>query len=137
MSGGVKGFFIAHAAASTENFPQILEKSQHWLPAVRAGTAGIIIDNSNEGAPYQPRQGAAWHRSFSEGDLPAGRFVFITQDRRFARDYKVWCDQNGIAERVAILNYDYHLKRFFAEFEGHGAQHFARRLEDFAQKRSV
>ena len=27
MSEGVRGFFLAQAAASTENFPQILEKS--------------------------------------------------------------------------------------------------------------
>ena len=104
---------------------------------MRAGTAGIIIDNSSEGPPYQPQQGAAWHRSFSEADLPPGRFVFITQDRRFARDYNAWCDQNGIGERVAVLNYDYHLKRFFAAFEDHGAQLFAKRLAAFEQRRSV
>jgi hypothetical protein len=137
LSGMIPGFLPTPVQGSWHNLPPILDAIKSWLPAVRAGSGWIILDNSLEGGPQSARQSEAWHRSFANAEISPARFVYLTQDLPFSRKYDTWCDEHGIGERVTVINYHFHLKRFFEDFFEHGPALFSERLADFEQKRNV
>jgi hypothetical protein len=137
LSGTIPGFLPVAVQGTWQNLAPVLEKIKDWLPPVRAGAGWILLDNSLEGGPQSARQSEAWHRSFADAELSPSRFVYLTQDLPFGSKYNAWCDEHGIRERVAVINYHYHLKRFFEEFSEQGPALFRERLADFEQKTSV
>jgi hypothetical protein len=57
--------------------------------------------------------------------------VYVTQDRGYRRDYEAWCADERVRPPMAVLAYDFWIKRFFAGHEADGQALFEQRLEAF------
>ncbi len=141
LSGAVRGYFVVPLLGSQDDVNDVIER----LPApslelLQRRAAGLIIDNSREGRKYQEERLSAWHQAIRSAGVPASRVCYVTQNRELPQRYADWCAENQVADRVAILNYDYYIKHFIsASWGGPGdsKRAFKEKLAQFEARSAI
>ncbi len=96
-----------------------------------SGKARPVFDASGEGRAFHPDEAARLHGFVASLGGPVGRAVYVTQNRRYAKEYRAHCQRSGLDRSMTILTYDYWIKRFFVPYEIRGPAILAQRLEAF------
>jgi hypothetical protein len=75
----------------------LLDAPPEVLDALRAGRGLVMIDSGNEGRALNPQHLATLHGLFERHGIPAGRVVWVQQNRSLAERYAAHCAQHGLA----------------------------------------
>ena len=136
LRGHTKGFLLLPVGKA--RLDEILtDLPAGWVETLRAGRAGLILDQSTEGGPYHNSRIETWHRQLQALGISPSRLVYVTQNRSFQGAYNRWCEQNGVEDRIAIVNYDYHISRFCRRSWPDPAAALAKRIKNFEKKNRI
>ena len=82
-----KGFFLL--PVDTKRLDEIL--TDHlpagWVEVLRAGRAGLILDQSTDGRGFRDSWMQIWHRQLKALGISPSRLVYVTQNRSFQDAY--------------------------------------------------
>ena len=95
---------------------------------LRSGAAKLLIDSSSEGYPFSAVFAGLDSAVQAMGLAPAG-YVYVTQDRRFAKDYRR-AGRSG----AEVFVHDRYLQYVFASIGQEGRRTFRRRILDYAAR---
>ncbi len=138
VGGQERGFFLVRMNAGDNDLDTHLKQlPADCLASLRQGQAGVIFDHSGEGRPHRDEGSERWHATFRDLEISPSRAVFLTQTRSYASRYADWCRRQGLTEQVSVLNYDYHIKKFFTKSWQGNDQHLSARLQHFDARRDI
>ena len=106
-------------------------------PALWASGAGIVFDASAEGRVHTPQRTQVLHGLLqAKGVLPS-RAVYLTQERNYRGDYLAHCASAGLGGPMSVLEHDYWIWRFAAQFARTGKTVLRERRADFQARQKV
>jgi hypothetical protein len=119
----------------------ILELPDPGLPdalwgEAAAGRAVVVFDASAEGREHTPQRTQVLHGLLAAKSLAPSRAVYLTQERNYRADYRAHCAAAGL-EPMAVIEHDYWIWRFEAQFAKTGKIVLRERLADFQARASA
>ena len=110
---------------------QELELPDPGLPAEAwTGAGGVVFDASAEGREHTPQRTDVLHGLLQAKGVRPSRAVYLTQERNYRADYLAHCTGLGL-EPMTVLEHDYWVWRFAAQFMRVGKTVLGERRADF------
>ncbi len=140
LNGQISGYLVFPSGGpqSRDYMVEILKNiPEPFLHALRDRRAGIVFDDSREGRGHKNDRATALHRVLHERNIDPTRVCYITQNRFHKEDYTTWAKDHHLNSTISVLNYDYHIKRFFQNSWENPRKQFEEKLYTFLNERKI
>ncbi|MBC6406318.1 MAG: hypothetical protein GDA41_11485, partial [Rhodospirillales bacterium] len=134
LRGHTKGFFLLRVGQA-ELCDILADVPADWVEALRAGRAGLILDQSTDGHPFRSKN--TCHRQLQVRGIPPSRVVYITQNRSFQDAYNRWCKKRGVEDCIAVVNYDCLISWFCRRSWSDPAAALAEKIQHFEKRTEI